>query len=196
MFTGIIRHRGTVVSLVRWPRARLIVRIPRLRARRSDSVAVDGVCLTVASHVRATYHFDLLGETLRVTTLGQRRPGDRVNIEPSLRAGDRVGGHLVLGHIDGVGRVVRRRATARGLALTVAVPAALRRFLVPKGAVALDGISLTVAPGSMKATCTVLVIPHTAAVTTLGTRQVGEALNLEVDPLARYAVAAIDAVRP
>ncbi len=195
MFTGIIRHRGTIVSLVRRPRARLVVRIPRLQARRGDSIAVDGVCLTVEGRARGVYRFDLLGETLRVTTLSQRRPGDRVNIEPSLRAGDRLGGHLVLGHVDGVGRLVRRRATTRGLALTVEIPAALRPFLVPKGAVTLDGVSLTVAPGSTKTTRTILLIPHTAAVTTLGARQVGAALNLEVDPLARYAAAVIDAVR-
>lgn len=203
MFTGIIRHHGVVDALQVTPSPMLVLRVPGLRARRGDSVAVDGVCLTVTRRTgpatprgagpaeprgagpRLT--FDLLAETLRVTTLGRRRPGDRVNVEPALRVGDTLGGHWVLGHVDGVGRVVRRASSPGGLTLTIAAPAAVRRLLAPKGSIAVDGVSVTVGPRVARGTFTVFLIPHTAAVTTLGTRRPGDLVNLESDPIARYA---------
>lgn len=187
MFTGLIRHRGTIEAVRRPPAPRLVLQAPGLRLRRGDSVAVDGVCLTVARRSGARLTFDLLAETLRVTTLGRRRPGDRVNLEPALRVGDTVGGHWVLGHVDGVGRVVGRRATSAGLALTIAAPPAVRRYLAPKGAVAVDGVSLAVGPRLTRGGFTVFLIPHTAAATTLGSRRPGDTVNLEIDPIARYA---------
>ena len=187
MFTGLIRHRGIVESFRRRPSPRLVVRAPGLWARRGDSLAVDGVCLTVTRRAGARLTFDLLAETLRVTTLGRRRPGDRVNLEPALRVGDAVGGHWVLGHVDGLGRVIRRQPTSAGLTLTIAAPPAVRRYLAPKGAVAVDGVSLTVGPRLSRRRFTVFLIPHTAAATTLGARHPGDTVNLEVDPIARYA---------
>jgi len=195
MFTGIIRHRGTVVSLTRLPSQRLVVTVPRLTARRGDSVAVDGVCLTVAGHREGGLVFDLLGETLRTTTLGARRPGDRVNVEPALKAGGVIGGHLVLGHVDAVGRVVRRRRAPAGIALTIAAPRAVRRYLAPKGAVAVDGVSVTLDARVTRGEFTIHLIPHTAAVTTLGSREPGDRVNLEADPIARYVVAVVDGAR-
>lgn len=197
MFTGLIQSHGTVVAMTRRPRPRLVLTAPRLRVRRGDSVAVDGVCLTVAARPssRCRLVFDLLEETLRATTLGRRRPGDRVNLEPALRVGDPLGGHLVLGHVDGVGRLLRRRQTAGGVLLTIAVPSAIRPYLAPKGSLAVDGVSLTMAPAFTKTTCAVFLIPQTAATTTLGARRLGDVVNLEVDPIARYVVAAIDGAR-
>lgn len=178
------------MALEQRPRPRLVVQAPRLTVRRSDNVAVDGVCLTVAGRRRGALVFDLLGETLRVTTLGRRRPGDRVNLEPALRVGDPVGGHFVLGHVDGVGQVVGRRQTAAGIVLTVAAPAAVRPSLAPKGAITVDGVSLTVGPRVARGQFTVHLIPETVAQTTLGARRPGDRVNLEVDPLARYAATA------
>lgn len=187
MFTGLIRHRGTVAEIQRRPSPRLVLRAPGLRVRRGDSLAVDGVCLTVTRRTGPRVTFDLLAETLRVTTLGRRRPGDPVNVEPALRVGDAVGGHWVFGHVDGVGRVLRRSPGSAGLTVTIAAPPAVRRYLAPKGAVAVDGVSLTVGPRLTRQGFTVFLIPHTAAATTLGTRRPGDVVNLEVDPIARYA---------
>lgn len=195
MFTGVIRARGVVVSLRRALSPRLVLRVAGLRARVGDSVAVDGVCLTVArraglpaGQAGARLTFDLLAETLRATTLGRRRPGDRVNLEPALRLGDPVGGHWVLGHVDGVGRLVRRRPTAAGLAVVIAAPPSLRRYLAPKGAIAVDGVSLTLGPRRPGRTFTVFLIPQTVAATTLARKQPGDLVNLEADPIARYVV--------
>lgn len=195
MFTGIIRHRGVVEALRVTPSPMLVLRVPGLRARRGDSVAVDGVCLTVTRRTGpATLRgagprltFDLLAETLRVTTLGRRRSGGRVNVEPALRVGDALSGHWVLGHVDGVGRVVRRASSPGGLTLTITAPRPVRRCLAPKGSIAVDGVSLTVGPRVTRGAFTVFLIPHTAAVTTLGTRRPGDLVNLESDPIARYA---------
>ncbi|OGX38519.1 MAG: riboflavin synthase subunit alpha [Omnitrophica WOR_2 bacterium RIFCSPHIGHO2_02_FULL_68_15] len=187
MFTGMIRHRGVVDALRLTPSPRLVLRAPGLRARRGDSVAVDGVCLTVTRRVGPRLTFDLLAETLRVTTLGRRRPGDRVNLEPALRLGDALGGHWVLGHVDGVGRVTRRVPSTGGLTVTITAPPAVRRLLAPKGSIAVDGVSLTVGPRMAAGAFAVFLIPHTAAATTLGTRRPGDLVNLEGDPIARYA---------
>lgn len=195
MFTGLVRTQGIVESLRRSPSPQLVVRSNTLRPKVGDSVAVDGVCLTVARRAAGRLTFDLLAETLRATTLGRCRPGDHVNLEPALRMGDPVGGHWVLGHVDGVGTVVRRAQGKAGLALTVAVPKRLRRYLAPKGAVTIDGVSLTIAPQRSRVGFTVFLIPHTARATTLGAKRPGDPVNLEADPIARYAAAAIDAVR-
>lgn len=175
----------------RKPSPQMIVEIPRLAARRGDSLAINGVCLTVAVRSRSLFTFDLLAETLRSTTFGSHRPGDRVNVEPALKVGDPLGGHLVLGHVDGVGRVVARRSSPSGLALTMRAPLGIRRYLAPKGAIAVDGVSLTVGPRIARGRFTVHLIPETVAQTTLGARRPGDSVNLEVDPIARYAAAAM-----
>jgi riboflavin synthase len=148
-------------------------------------VAVDGVCLTVTA--RGARGFEVLAgaETLERTTLGRLRPGARVNLERSLRVGDRLGGHFVQGHVDGVGKLVARRDRGANLELELRVPVELARYLVEKGSVAIDGISLTVnrVTGPV---ISVALFPHTAQETTLADRRVGDPVNLEVDMLAKY----------
>jgi len=149
------------------------------------SVAVDGVCLTVVARRRRRFEADLGPETLALTTLGERRTGDRVHLERPLRAGDPLGGHLVAGHVDGVGRVARARALGDALELRIAAPAAIAGYLAPKGSVAVDGVSLTV-NRVQGATFSVTLIPHTLAVTKLGGLRPGDRVNLEADLLAKH----------
>ena len=150
-----------------------------------ESVAVSGVCLTVVDSLPGVLAFDLAEETLRVTTLGGLGAGDPVNLERPLRFDGRLGGHLVLGHVDGVGRVTRVRPEGEGTRVDVEVPARLRPLLIPKGSVAVDGVSLTVAALEEDAFA-VALIPHTLAVTTLGQRRGGDPVNLEMDVIGKY----------
>jgi len=177
VFTGIVRELGRVVS---FDGSRLLVEAPQTVAELGDSVAIDGVCLTVVSHDGAQFAFDVVGETLSRTTLGTLAAGDPVNVEPALRAGEPLGGHMVQGHVDGVGRV---RSTS-GLFWIDAPPEVLR-YCVEKGSIAVDGVSLTIAALD-DAGFAVALVPHTLAVTTLGAAERGFAVNLEVDVLAKY----------
>lgn len=183
MFTGIVEELGSVGELsARGSGARL-----RIGARKvldgvhvGDSLAVNGCCLTVAAFGNDWWEADLSEETLQRTTLGRLSPGDGVNLERPVRLQDRLGGHLVQGHVDGVGEIV---APAPDLA--VDMPGDLLRYVVEKGSVAVDGVSLTVV--DLTATgFTVAVIPHTAEVTTLGVRRPGDRVNLEVDVTVKY----------
>ena len=189
MFTGIVQDIGTVQALeARGGDVRLVIAAPHLdlaRVRVGDSLCVSGCCLTATEVQPPTFAADLSRETLALTTLGELVPGAAVNLEPALRAGEPLGGHLLSGHVDGVGEVLSRDADARSLRLTLGAPAPLERFLAAKGSVAVDGVSLTinaVQPGSFA----VNIIPHTQAVTTLGSLAVGARVNLEVDQVARY----------
>jgi riboflavin synthase len=159
--------------------------IPRERLDLGASVSVDGVCLTVAAHGAGSFFADVSGETLAVTTLGAKRDGARVNLEPSLRAGDALGGHWVSGHVDGLAEVLSSRADARSLRVELAAPVSLARYIARKGSVTLDGVSLTVNEVE-GARFTINLIPHTLEVTTLGSLTPGARLNLEIDVLARY----------
>jgi riboflavin synthase alpha subunit len=150
-----------------------------------ESVAVNGVCLTVVEAGAGRLAFDLAEETLRVTTLGELRTGDPVNLERPLRFDGRLGGHLVLGHVDGIGRVTAVGPEGEGARLEVEVPPGLRPFLIPKGSVAVDGVSLTVA-GLADTAFAVALIPHTLEVTTLGQRRPGDPVNLEMDVIGKY----------
>jgi riboflavin synthase len=188
MFTGIVTELGTVVALERTAdAARLTVRSPAVLAgvRLGDSIAVDGCCLTVAAHDGDTWTADLMAETLDRTTLGDRRPGDVVDLEPALAVGDRLGGHIVQGHVDGVGTVLARTPGERWDVVEISLPADLARYVVAKGSIAVDGVSLTVVAAG-EASFTVSLIPETLARTTLGTRAVGDTVNLETDVLARH----------
>ncbi len=189
MFTGLVEARGEVEALSREGTGRrLTLRVPLEWAgdvSAGDSVAVNGACLTAVAVAPGRLGFDLAEETLRVTTLGELAPHDRVNLERPLRLGVPLGGHLVLGHVDGVGCVVGVEPEGAGRRLTVAVPAPLRPLLIPKGSVAVDGVSLTVA-GLAESAFTVALIPHTLAVTTLGGRGVAARVNLEMDVIGKY----------
>lgn len=154
--------------------------------RVGDSVAVSGVCLTVVERGERRFAADVVPETLRVTTLGERRVGDAVNLERPLALGARLGGHLVQGHVDGVITMLERAERADGLDLLFTLPLSLSGFVVPKGSVGVDGVSLTVAAKSGPDRFAVAIIPHTAAVTTLGRLRVGGRANIEVDVLAKY----------
>ncbi|MCP3982432.1 MAG: riboflavin synthase [bacterium] len=198
MFTGLVEGLGRVVlSRSVEGRRRLGIEppFPADGLSRGESVAVDGVCLTVVEHDAAHFEADVIAETLTVTTLGDLRPGMQVNVERSLRVGDRVGGHWVQGHVDGVGRLARRDSGGGEDRLRVEIPAELERYVARKGSIALQGVSLTVAavgPGWFE----VALIPETLERTTLGTAGQGDRLNLEVDLFARYLERMLESDRP
>jgi riboflavin synthase len=194
MFTGIVQEIGELRRIEALAGAgggadlRIEIAcaaIPRERLELGASVAVDGVCLTVAAHGAGSFFADVSGETLAVTTLGDRQAGARVNLEPSLRAGDSLGGHWVSGHVDGIAEVLSTAPDARSLRVVLAAPATLARYVARKGSVTLDGVSLTVNDVD-GATFGINLIPHTLEVTTLGGLKPGARLNLEIDLLARY----------
>jgi riboflavin synthase len=189
LFTGIIQDVGRIERCeARGGDVRLVIGCQRLdtaRIQLGDSISVQGCCLTVVEVLGRSLAADVSRETLALTTLGDLKTGSPVNLEPALRAGDALGGHLVSGHVDGVAQLRAVSGEARSQRLLISVPAPLARFIAPKGSVALDGVSLTVneVEGS---TFGVNLIPHTQAVTTLGALVVGARLNLEVDQVARY----------
>jgi len=188
MFTGIIRELGTVMRVERARGlSRLSIHAPKTASRveRLESVAVNGVCLSVVDLRKQTMVFEVIPETQRLTTLGSLRSGARVHLEPSLSVTDRLGGQILFGHVDGVGRITRRRERAGERVLEIRVDRRLGRWLVPKGPVAVDGISLTVGELPRGSTFAVHLIPETLRQTTLGLRQVGERVNIELDYLAK-----------
>ncbi|MBL8755768.1 MAG: riboflavin synthase [Planctomycetes bacterium] len=188
MFTGLVQGLGTVRSAVAvGPELRLAVDLGDLRGpfRLGDSIALSGVCCTVVDLAGPVAGFHLSRETLARTWLGAAVPGTRLNLEGALRAGEPLGGHLVQGHVDGVGRVVAAIDPEHGGELRVELPAELRRYCVHKGSITLDGVSLTLAALDGPAVG-IAVIPHTAQMTTLGRARVGDAVHVEVDVLAKY----------
>jgi riboflavin synthase len=191
MFSGLISHMGTVVTneedvggrrLVIEAREAIVERIvPK------DSIAVNGVCLTVSAVGTSRVAFDVVPETLACSTLGMLLEGEHVNVELSLRVGDRIGGHFVYGHVDTTAEILERHHEGQGARLVIATPPGLGRYLVTKGFVALDGISLTIAAAT-DGKFEVAVIPETLARTTILSRAPGDRLNVEIDPIARYAL--------
>ncbi len=194
MFTGIVTDLGEVRSVK--PRAdnlhriTIYTRYPRAELVEGASIACCGVCMTVVDtgeeDNRTWFAVDAAAETLRVTTVGRWRHGARVNLERALKVGDELGGHIVSGHVDGLAEVLKREDLTDMARFTLRAPRALARFIAPKGSVALDGVSLTVNEVAGD-DFTVLIIPHTIAVTTIGAWQEGDAVNLEIDTMARYA---------
>ncbi len=188
MFTGLVETQGTLVR--RTPQgvgANLLLEAPLYAGdlRIGESVAVNGVCLSVVHQDGARFAVNAIEETLRCTTLGELPPGGAVNLERAVQVGDRLGGHLVAGHVDGVATVRERRRADHGEAVTLEAPAALARYIAAKGSVTLDGISLTT--GEVDgAQFRIYLIPHTLAVTTAGDWQPGVQVNLEVDVVSRY----------
>lgn len=188
MFTGIVQELGTVVQVKRFRGLiQLGLEAPKTAARvqRLESVAVNGVCLSVVDRDEQTMAFEVIQETARLTTLSALRIGNRVNVEPSLGVSDRIGGQILFGHIDGVGTVVQRRERPGGVALTVRLASSLRKLLVPKGPIAVDGVSLTVGDTLTSSTFTVHLIPETLRQTTLRSLAVRDRVNLEADYLAK-----------
>ena len=204
MFTGIVEELGRVVRLETVEDcARLTVEAPTVTqdASLGDSISVNGCCLTVAAMHGSTFTADLMAETLTRTTLGSQAPGDPVNLERALRATDRLGGHIVQGHVDATAEVLDRSHGEHWDLLRVGLPREIARYVAVKGSVALDGVSLTVVdvedaqhdapdasptPGA-GASLSVGLIPETLRRTTLGTRRPGDRVNLEVDVMAKYA---------
>ena len=189
MFTGIVQDIGKVQAReARGGDVRLVIGAPRLDlsvVRVGDSICVQGCCLTATAVQARSFAADVSRETLALTTLGELQSGAAVNLEPALRAGDALGGHLVSGHVDGVAQVLELSGDARSLRLTIGVPPPLARYLAPKGSVAVDGVSLTI-NAVQPASFGVNIIPHTRSSTTLGALCVGARVNLEVDLVARY----------
>lgn len=189
MFTGIVQDIGRIVS--RTPRGgdvrlRIAVdRLPLAGVRAGDSIAVSGVCLTVLDIDAGAFSADVSNETLSLTTLGELEDGSTVNLEPSLRAGDPLGGHLVSGHVDGVGRVVSLAQDARSWRIRFETPPDIARYVARKGSIAIDGVSLTVNEVEGRE-FGINIIPHTWQVTTIGGYAPGRRVNLEIDPIARY----------
>ncbi|MBW3595443.1 MAG: riboflavin synthase [Actinobacteria bacterium] len=188
MFTGIVVEQGTV-SRAREKRGSLDLEIDAPRVARDvhvgDSVAVNGVCLTAVKASRRSLRFEAIEETLARSTLGSLKRGGNVNLELAARLADRLGGHLVQGHVDGLARVVRIEREDDARRIWFEAPAELLRYLVAKGSVALDGVSLTVVDVGVK-TFQVALIPHTLSATTLGKLKTGSIVNVEVDVIAKY----------
>jgi riboflavin synthase len=188
VFTGIVGGTGRVHSIKRRGEAASFVfdggRIGK-KLKIGESVAVNGTCLTVVEKRRSHFGVHVVEETMRKTNLGLLAAGDRVNLELPLRASDRLGGHIVLGHIDGIGRIISIKTLKKSWMFWLKIPAKFRKYLVPTGSVAIDGVSLTVAR-LKESMIGIAIIPHTMKKTIFGRRKVGDAVNLEFDVLGKY----------
>jgi len=188
MFTGIIEEIGTIENIAREANLiRLAIRAKKITSatKLGDSTAIDGVCLTVTRKTKSVLRFDVVEETLLKTTLGALHKGSRVNLERALLSTTRISGHFVTGHIDGVGAIIKKVTKDNYVKLEIAAPKNLYRYIVPKGSIAIDGISLTV--GEVKKNYfAVYLIPFTERVTTIGFKKKGDRVNIETDMLAKY----------
>ncbi|MFI1940496.1 riboflavin synthase [Streptomyces purpureus] len=188
MFTGIVEELGEVTAVEKLADAsRFRLRGPLVTedAKHGDSIAVNGVCLTVVEAADGEFTADVMAETLKRSSLGALEPGSRVNLERPMAVGERLGGHIVQGHVDGVGTVLDRTPSENWEIVKISLPAQLSRYVVEKGSITVDGISLTVVDAAADH-FTVSLIPTTLALTTLGIKQSGDTVNLEVDVIAKY----------
>jgi riboflavin synthase len=188
VFTGLILEMGELISLKRRSGGGVLtLKADRIAtaAAPGDSIAINGVCLTVVSKNSKELSFDLSDETLGATNLGRLKPGDRINLESSLTPDSKMGGHFVTGHVDSAGKIRSRETSGDMLKFEIEAPPDVLRFLVKKGSVAVDGISLTVVD-ILKDGFTLIIIPHTAGLTTLGFKGPGDTVNLETDILGKY----------
>jgi len=186
MFTGIIEDIGEIRRIVgRADAAEMCIGTSLKGIEEGESISVDGVCLTVRLRQRDAFTVDCSRQTLNVSTLKDKREGDRVNLERALRVGGRLGGHLVLGHVDGVGKIVEKRREGTSILLTILPPQGLGRYIVERGSIAVDGVSLTVleARGNR---FTVNIVPYTALKTTLAEKRVGDLVNIEADVIGKF----------
>ncbi|MBX7148056.1 riboflavin synthase [bacterium] len=187
MFTGLVECSAKIVDIIKISDgARLVIKpkIPLKKVVLGESVAIDGCCLTVIKK-GATLTFDVSDESIRQTKIKTYQKGTMVNLERAMRAGDRLGGHFVLGHVDGVGKITSIKRNDTSLEITLEAPAGVSEYLIPKGSVTIDGISLTVS-GLKKNKFKVYIIPHTEKITNLGERKVGDLVNMEADMLGKY----------
>jgi riboflavin synthase len=188
MFTGIIEEMGVVKEVgktLQGSSVTILTKTVLEGLKIGDSVTVNGVCLTVVGRNDMEMKADISPETMKVTTLGSLKAGDPVNLERAMRLGDRLGGHLVTGHVDGIGIIRSRVQDGDALQITIEAPRDVLRYCVPKGSTTVDGISLTVNEVTDRG-FRITIIPHTAKVTTLGIKQIGDAVNLETDLIGRY----------
>ncbi|MEU7650038.1 riboflavin synthase [Streptomyces huasconensis] len=188
MFTGIVEELGEITAVENLPDAsRFRLRGPVVTegAKHGDSIAVNGVCLTVVEHEDDEFTADVMAETLKRSSLGALTVGSRVNLERPTSVGARLGGHIVQGHVDGTGTIVAREPSENWEIVTVSLPAELSRYVVEKGSITVDGVSLTVVDAGPDF-FTISLIPTTLALTTLGIKQPGDPVNLEVDIIAKY----------
>ncbi len=188
MFTGMIEEAGTIKTIKKTARSRRFsISAERLMGDLTigESISVNGACLTVAARNETDFSVDLSPETCNVTTLGTLHAGDRVNLERAMRLSDRMGGHLVSGHVDGIGRIRGRKRVGNAVVLSIEIPPLLLRYCPQKGSITLDGVSLTINRVTEQG-IVVSMIPHTALVTTLGGKEVGDRVNIESDLIARY----------
>ncbi|MFD4117985.1 riboflavin synthase [Streptomyces niveus] len=188
MFTGIVEELGEVTAVENLgDSSRFRLRGPAVTedAKHGDSIAVNGVCLTVVDLAEGEFTADVMAETLNRSSLGALVPGSRVNLERPMAVGDRLGGHIVQGHVDGTGTVVERKASENWEIVKISLPADLTRYVVEKGSITVDGVSLTVVDAGPDY-FTISLIPTTLALTTLGIKQPGDPVNLEVDVIAKY----------
>jgi riboflavin synthase len=193
VFTGIIEGQGLVkkfdIKTKNRSAAKMKVDLGNLakRLRIGDSVAINGVCLT-ATHISKNHaEFEMIGETLKKTNLGTIKPGDKVNIERSLKVGQRMEGHFVLGHVDGTGKIVKIEKLSKEIKIWIELPKDLIRFVVKKGSLTIDGISLTLVD-VIKNKISICIIPHTMKITNLGSKKIGDKVNIETDILSKYAI--------
>ncbi len=193
MFSGIVEAQGELQRIRKTAKgARLFIQHRGLGkgVRVGDSIAVDGCCLTVVSNRGGIFEFDVLHETLRCTTLSVSRPGTRVNLEKALKSGDPIGGHFVTGHIDGMGRISHHEPRGTDVWMKIEPPRGFLKWIILKGSVSVDGVSLTVGGVDRKG-FGIWLIPHTLKLTTLGWKRQGDQVNLEADMLAKYAQKAV-----
>lgn len=185
MFSGIVQEIGSIAGI---DSKQMVISCGILRPQVAEgsSVLVSGVCLTVSRVREKELAFDIMPETLRKTTLSELKPGDTVNLESSLRVGDELGGHFVYGHVDGVGDILSSEKERDAMRVTIRPPQELLRFLAPRGSVAIDGVSLTIARMDADSIM-VSLVPYTLSHTTLGRLAVGDRVNIECDMLAKYA---------
>ena len=189
MFTGLVEDLGTIAAVEQRPggaRITIATRFSPADLEHGASIAVDGACLTVIDAAPGKFSADVSAETLLRTTIGARRAGDQVNLERPMALGDRLGGHLVLGHVDGVGRMLERTRVGEAERVVVQVPRALAKLVVEKGSICLDGISLTVNELPAPDQVALMLIPETLRATTWGAKQAGEAVNVEADILGKH----------
>ena len=188
MFTGLVEGIGEVKEIQRMRLDMRLIIKPQFDmsdSREGDSISVNGVCLSIAGIHGGAFSMDVSGETLSRSTMGRLKPGDRVNLERALRLGDRLGGHLVSGHVDGVGKILKMEQKERSWLFRIGIDEALARYTIEKGSIAVEGISLTI-NDCQDTYFEVNIIPHTAQETTISKKRVGDLVNIETDMIGKY----------